>query len=128
MLLSNQNNSRLFSTTVTAISFLQNIGLTLQNSMSFVEIESSSAIIKIMKELANIMTFRYWVKSINLWAYYPYFRIVLNIAIFAFFVFLIFVFKKMKASQKVQEKNKKIGIPGLPLLKKLHTLLVPILI
>lgn len=127
LLLSNQNNSLTFSRLVIAISFLQNIGLTLQNSMGFIDIDENKPLVYIFKRMANVMTMRYWIKIIGAWSFFPYIRIVANILIFGFFVLFASVFKRVASIGDLNHAKRR-SIAGLGALKKQHTLLVPILI
>ena len=127
LLLSNQDNSRLFSNSVIAISFLQNIGLTLQNSMSLIRVTTREPLVFIISQIANMMTISFWVRLIGAYNFLPYFRILVNLAIFSFFILLVIVYRKVQKAKNFT-RLKRLNITGLPLLKKLHTLLVPILI
>ena len=128
LLLSNQDNSRAFSNTVIAISFLQNIGLTLQNSISLIEVTMRQPLVYIIHNLANMTTVSFWIEFIGAWEYYPYFRILTNIVITLFFIALYMVYLEVVKAKKSNSFISGVKISGLDLLKKLHTLLVPILI
>ena len=42
------------------------------------------------------MTLRYWIKLVDAWDFFPYFRIIVNVLIFSFFMLFAIVFQKMR--------------------------------
>jgi hypothetical protein len=82
---------------------MQNIGLTLQNSLTLIKIMKYQLFVWIILSMAETMTFHWWLNALGVWHIFPYIRLGINILIIIFYGLLFRFYLLVKKCKNYRE-------------------------